>query len=229
LLGLAALVAGAFGPGLVGACLALAAVRSWRRLGTSSRLARAAWAVWVLGPLPVLLLPLAHLFGLSPADALKTSSTQVRYLLTAIAPAFFALLPGTLRAALVLERFLPESRAPGQITLLAAPACTVAYLLPLAVVAQLAFQPGLYLGLLLLASAPLVPLLAARRLLRRDAPDRAARLVRAIVVTQGALGALGWRWSPGGWGSTRCCGTCSVRSTPSGCWVWRPRCWPASG
>jgi hypothetical protein len=112
-------------------------------------------------------------------------------LLTVTAPAFFALLPGTLRAALVLERFLPESRAPGQIVLLAAPACLVAYLLPLAVLAQLAFHPWLYLGLLLLASSPLVPLLTVRALLRRDTPDRAARLVRAIAVIQGSLGVLG--------------------------------------
>jgi hypothetical protein len=191
LLGLVALLVGAFGPGLVGAGLALAAVWSWRRLGTSSRLARAAWVLWVLGPLPVLLLPLAHLFSLNPEDALRTSASQVRHLLTVMAPALFALLPGTLRAALVLERFLPESRAPGQITLLAAPACAVAYLLPLAVLAQLAFHGGLYLGLLLLASSPLVPLLAVRGLLRRDTPGRAAALVRTIVVIQGALGALG--------------------------------------
>ena len=145
----------------------------------------------MLGPLPVLLLPVAHLFSLDPEDSLKTSATQVRHLLTVIAPALFALLPGTLRSALVLERFLPESRAPGQITLLAAPACTVAYLLPLAVLAQLAFQWGLYLGLLLLASSPLVPLLAVRWLLRRDTPGRAARLVRTIVTVQGMLVAVG--------------------------------------
>jgi hypothetical protein len=141
--------------------------------------------------LPVLLVPVAHLFGLDAAGSLKTSAHQVRYLLTVLAPALFALLPGTLRAALVLERFLPESRAPGQITLLAAPACAVAYLLPLAVLAQLAFQWAPYLGLLLLAGSPLVPLLAVRGLLRRDTPGRAARLVRTIVVIQGALGALG--------------------------------------
>ena len=116
LLGLVAVVVGSFGPGMVGAGLALAAVWSWRRLGTSSRFVRAAWVLWVLGPLPILLLPVAHLFNLNLEDSLKTSATQVRYL--------FALLPGTLRAALVLERFLPESRAPGQITLLAAPACS---------------------------------------------------------------------------------------------------------
>jgi hypothetical protein len=191
LLGLAALVVGAFGPGLVGAWLALAAVWSWRRLGTSTRYARAAWVLWVLGPLPVLLLPLAHLSSLDPVDAAKTSANQVRYLLTVTAPAFFALLPGTLHAALVLKRFLPESRAPGQIMLLAASACTVAYLLPLGVLAQLAFQWALYLGLLLLACSPLVPLLAVRRLLRRDTPRGAAKLVRTIAVVQGALGALG--------------------------------------
>src|SRR5205807_7062063 len=35
-------------------------------------------------------------------DSLKISATQVRHLLTVTAPAFFALLPGTLRSALVL-------------------------------------------------------------------------------------------------------------------------------
>src|SRR5262245_14324214 len=174
LLGLVAVVAGAFVPGLAGACLALAAVWSWRRLGRSSRFARAAWLLWVLGPLPVLLLPLSHLFNLGLEDSARTSASQVRHILTVTAPAFFALLPGTLHAALVLDRFLPESRVPGQITLLAAPACAVAYLLPLAVLAQLAFSPGLYVGLLLLAASPLVPLLAVRWLLRRDTPGRAA-------------------------------------------------------
>jgi len=191
LLGLAALVVGFFGPGLVGTCLALFAVWSWRRLRTSTRYARAAWVLWVLGPLPLLLLPMAHLFDLNLVDSLKTSATQIRYLLTVTAPAVFALLPGALRAALVLERFLPESRAPGQITLLAAPACTVIYLLPLGVLAQLAFQWGLYLGLLLIACSPLVQLLAVRSLLRRDTPKRAARLVWTIVVIQGGLAGLG--------------------------------------
>lgn len=198
LLGLGGLVAAALGPGLAGTCLALAAIRSWRRLRASSRYARAAWLLWVLGPLPILLLPVSHLFGLGLQDALRTSATQVRYLLSVVAPALFALLPGTLRAALVLKRFLPESRAPGQITLLAAPACAVAYLLPLALLTQLAFQPGLYFGLLLFAASPLVPLLATRRLHCRDTPGRATRLVRRIVSIQWALvglgGALIVRW-----------------------------------
>ena len=125
--GLVALTVGALGPGLMGICLALAAVWRWRRLGRSSRLARAAWGLWVLGPLPILILPVAHLFHLNLEDSLRTSANQVRYLLTVTSPAFFALLPGILRAALVLKRFLPESQAPGHITMLAAPACTVAY------------------------------------------------------------------------------------------------------
>ena len=45
--------------------------------------------------------------------------------------------------------------------------------------------------MLILATSPLVPLLAVRSLLRRDGPDRAARLVRNIVAAQGVLGALG--------------------------------------
>src|SRR5262249_59201984 len=128
----------------------------------------------VLGPSPLLQRPLAHLFELRAEEALKTPSNQVRHLLTVTAPAFFALLPGALRAALVLRRFLPESRAPGQITLLAAPACAVAYLIPLAVLAQLAFQWALYLGLLLLGASPLVQLLAVRRLPTRATAARAA-------------------------------------------------------
>src|SRR5262245_21530201 len=92
LLGMVALLVGAFGPGLVGACLALAAVWSWRRLGRSSRFARAAWLLWVLGPLPVLLLPLSHLFSLNVEDSLNTSANQVGYLLTVTGPALFALL-----------------------------------------------------------------------------------------------------------------------------------------
>jgi len=190
-LGLAGVVIGALGPGLAGAGLALAAVWSWRRLGTSSRFARAAWVLWVLGPLPLLLTPVARLFDLDTMDTLKTSSTQIRQLITVTAPAFLALLPGILRAALMLERFLPESRAPGQIALLAAPACAVAYLIPLGAVAQLWFQPGLYLGLLLLACSPLVPLLAVHRLLRRNSAQRSARLVRNIVVVQVSMSALG--------------------------------------
>jgi hypothetical protein len=191
LLGLAAIVVCTFGPALAGTCLGLAALWSWRRLGRSGRLVRAAWAFWVLGPLPVLLLPLSYLFNLSAQDALTTSARNVGYVLTVTTPALFALLPGTLSAALVLKRFLPESRAPGQITLLAAPACTVCYLLPLAVLAQLSFHPGLYLGLLLLALSPVVPLLAVGKLLRRDPPSRATRVLRIISLAQGALAVPG--------------------------------------
>jgi hypothetical protein len=190
-LGVSALVILAFGPVLLGACLGLAAVWKWRRLGPSSRLTRVAWALWVLGPVPVLLLPLAQLFQLNEADTLKTAARNVGYILTVTTPALFALLPGTLNAGLVLKRFIPESRAPGQLTLMAAPACIVSYLLPLAVLAQVAFHPGLYVGLLILALSPLVPLLAVRWLLRRHIPNRAAGGLRTIVVTQGAVSILG--------------------------------------
>jgi len=186
-----ALLLCAVGPGLVGACLALGALGSWRRPRRSSRLTRGAWILLVLGPLPLLLLPIAYIFSLEGQDALKTSTSQVRYLLTVTAPSLFALLPGILSASLVLARMLPESRTPGQITLIAAPACIVAYLLPLGVLAQLAFQAEPYLGLLLLASSPVVPLLAARRLLRRNTPIQAARLVRTIHLFQAVLAGLG--------------------------------------
>jgi hypothetical protein len=191
LLGIVALVVAAFGPVLVGSGLALAAVWSWRRVGASCRYTRAAWVLWALGPLPLMLVPLGHVFGLEPVDSLRTSTHQVRHVLTVIAPALFALLPGVLRSALVLERFLPETRASGQITLVAAPVCAVAYLLVLAVLTQLAFHWGPYLGLLLLAVSPLVPLTAVRWLLRPNSPDRAARLVRTIVSVQAILGASG--------------------------------------
>ena len=128
----------------------------------------------------------------TPQDALRTSATQVRYLVAGIAPALFALLPGILRSGLVLKRFLPESRAPGQITLLAAPVCTVAYLLPLAALAQLAFQSGALPGACCSSpSRPSCRCLAVRRLLRRDPPGRAARLVRTIATIQGMLVVVG--------------------------------------
>ncbi len=185
------LAAGSFGPSLVGAVLVLTAIGAWRQLGVSCRLARWGWIVWVLGPLPILLLPVSNIFGLDAGDALKTSVGQVRHLLTVTAPAFFALLPGALQSALVLKRFLPGSRASGYITLLAAPACTAAYLLPLGVLAQVAFHTGLYFGLLLLACSPLIPLLAVGRLLRRITPGQSARLVRNIGWGQGLLAAVG--------------------------------------
>ena len=110
--GLAALMAGALGPGLLGICLALGAVWRWRRLGRSSRLARAAWGLWVLGPLPILVLPLAHLFQLNLEDSLRTSAHQVRYLLTVTAPAFFALLPGICAQLWYLNAFSLSPRRP---------------------------------------------------------------------------------------------------------------------
>jgi hypothetical protein len=197
---LVVLVVGAFGPGLVGAGLALAAIWSWRRLRTSSRLARAAWILWVLGPLPILLLPVARLFDLNLEDSLKTSVKQVGYLLTVTAPALFALLPGTLRAALVLERFLPESRAPGQITLLAAPACAVAYLLPLAVLTQPAapcqFAPRPAAGGPLASSPRYAEPGRPSRSNHRRGPGSAGRLRRGADrrTAGGASSAAGLAW-----------------------------------
>lgn len=190
-IGLVALIGFAFGPQIVAAVVALAAVISWRKLHRSNRLARWSWIAWVIGPLPVLLLPLAALFDLNEADALRTSATQVKHLLLVTAPALFAVLPGILRAALVLKRFLPESRAPGQIAGLSAWACLIANLIPLGVVAQLAFEPRLYLGLFLISLSPVVPLVCARRLLRRDDPTSATRLIRVLSTIQGLLTASG--------------------------------------
>ncbi len=190
-LGVAALAVGYLGPGLAAGGLAVAAAGTWRRPGRSSRLARAAWVAGVLGPVPVLLLPVSMLLGLDPPDALRTSASQVRYLLTVTAPSLFALLPGAVAAALVLKRLLPESRAPGQVAVLAAPACVAAYLLPLGVLAQVSFHSGLYFGLLALACAPVVPLLAARRLHHPLTPAEAGRLVRGVGRAQLAVAAVG--------------------------------------
>ncbi len=181
----------AFAPGLVGSGLAVAALAKWRRLRSSCRLSRYAWMVWVLGPLPVLLLPVSHLFRLDESDAIRTSTNQIRSLITVTAPAVFALLPGALNAALVLERFLPESRAPGLILMIMSPACAIAYLLPIGVIAQVAFQTEIYFGLLLLACSPLVPLAVVRRMTQPNTPGEAARLVRRIGVVRGCLSALG--------------------------------------
>jgi len=136
-------------------------------------------------------MPVSHVFRLEGQDALQTSTTQVVYLLTVTTPALFALLPGALSASLVLKRFIPESWAPGQITLLASSACIVVYLLPLGLLAQLAFQPQPYFGLVLLASSPVIPLLAIRRLRRCNTTEQAARLIRAISLFQGVLAVLG--------------------------------------
>jgi hypothetical protein len=190
-LGVVALSIGFLGPGLAAGGLAVAAAWTWRRPRRSSRLARAAWAIGVIGPVPVLLLPVSLLLGLEPADALRTSTNQIRYLLTITAPALFALLPGAVAAALVLKRFLPESRAPGQVVLLAAPACIAAYVLPLGVLAQVSFHSGLYFGLLTLACVPVLPLLIARRLQRSLTPTSATRLVRSVGRVQLAFVALG--------------------------------------
>lgn len=181
----------AVGSGVGGTSLTVAALSYWRRLGRSKRLARIAWMLWVLGPLPILLLPISHLLHLKGEDALKASTTMVLYLLTVTVPSLFALLPGILSGSLVLERFLPESKASGQIILLAAPSCIVVYLVPLGLVAQIAFHRELYLGLLLLAISPAIPLLAVRRLLRRNTPQMSARLVRNIGVLMGSLAAAG--------------------------------------
>lgn len=182
---------GALAPGVIGAGFALAALGRWRRLGPSCRLARVAWIVWVLGPLPVLLLPASTIFRLDEADALKTSTSQARHLILVTAPAIFALVPGALNAALVCVRFLPESGVPSRIVLLLAPFCTIAYLLPLGVMAQIAFHTEIYLGLLLLACSPLVPLVAVRRILQRNSPEQTVRLVRTIGLVRGFVAVLG--------------------------------------
>jgi hypothetical protein len=147
--------------------------------------------LWVLGPLPVLLIPVSYVFQLEGQAAVQTSTAQVVYLLTVTTPALFALLPGVLSASLVLKRFLPESWAPAQITLLSSSACIVVYLIPLGLLAQLAFQPQPYFGLVLIACSPVVPLLATRWLRRSNTSEQSARLVRTIGLLQGLLTALG--------------------------------------
>ena len=190
-LGLVAVAICAVGPGIAGTILVAVALGTWRRLRPSNRMARTAWILWVLGPLPVMILPISHIFELVGEDAIITSANQVLYLLTVTAPALFALLPGILTASLLLKRFLPESQAPGQIIRLTAPACIVAYLLPLGILAQLAFDPKLYLGFLLIVSSPAVPLLALRLLVKPSTPRQALRIVKSITLVQASLGAMG--------------------------------------
>jgi hypothetical protein len=176
---------------LAGFVLVVAATWFWARLPRSRRLARAAWLVGFLGPLPVFLLPMTHLLDLHGMDAARTAAGQIHAILTVTIPPLLALLPGAARAALVIERFLPESEAPGWLALLTAPFCALGYVLLLGVVLQLSVSPWLVGGLLLLTASPLVTLARWRELVQRDTPQVGARAARSIAWMQVSLSAAG--------------------------------------
>lgn len=181
----------------VSCLLLLTATARWRRPGRSCRLARWAWVVGFLGPMPLFLIPYPRVLQQSGVDAVVLASNVIRGILLFYVPQLFAMLPALVRASLVLKRFLPESALPGVLIVVAAPLQSLIYVVLLCILVQIAPRADLVLGVFFLAVAPLVWLARARTLTRPAgagaSPLRFERLVSSgfsLIGSSLILGAV---------------------------------------
>jgi hypothetical protein len=168
-------------------CFLILAAWKWYRVRWSKRLACWAWIGWFFGPVPIFLVPGRWLLNVNESEAFRMSADEVRVILTFFLSSIFGLIPGILSASMTLKCFLPQSQLPGRLAVLAAPFCSVVYLLTLALVMRVTVHPELVAGLSLLAAAPWVYWVRSGALLRTDSAANASQTVRWISLIHTGL------------------------------------------
>jgi hypothetical protein len=183
---------------------AFLAARSWTRHRRSRRIVTWGWTVTFLTPL---------LLELVPSEwRIQAQEGQARALVgvlgaikdfVVLMPAVLALVPGVLRACLRVKVLLPESIVPGWFLVGATPLYVFLFLVVFAVVNQVASDPFLVVGVLLVTSGPLLYLLNVGLLTRPIAPgadfQRLVQVQRRIryVLEAGVVFLLIWLFGTG--------------------------------
>jgi hypothetical protein len=138
-----------------GMVMLLAAIWYWHNLDRSRRLSRLAWALAFLGPLPIFLIPFTWVLDLHGIQAAGLSSKIALSLVTFYISALIALLPASIRASLVLHRFLPSTVLPGALLIGGTALYALTYFVAICVILQLSPHWKLLTGLFFLMLSPI--------------------------------------------------------------------------
>ncbi len=190
---------------VTGTILIIIAACLWAHLPWSKRLVRAGWLIMFLAPFFLSMIPLTAIMDWDKVNVgfmggIDAKLQLRRALSVAFALGFFmlvgpkaiSLFAGVIRASLTLKTLLPESATPGWAAVLIAPLCSLFLIVVTSTVIQAQGNLWLLLGLIFLATAPLMYVLKAKALLQPHTPDEVTRIVFQIRLVCTILNALGF-------------------------------------
>lgn len=167
------------------------ALRRWDRWQTSRRILFGTWVVGFIAPFLVALFPFRSLAAGFQNEALIGMLGALAAVID-LGPKALSLLPGLVRAAIVVKVLLPENGAPGWLIQLAAPLYMLLVFVILLVPYQLAGGGLMAPALFALIAAPIFIWRAGRRMAApMDDTDALHALVRTTRITSLSLNAIG--------------------------------------
>lgn len=175
--------------------LVVAAV-TWRQLRLSGRLLLAGWAVSMLAPLVVAVLPLEWLLASSFEEVVGLDENTARIVISVqyailLLPSLLSLPSGLVRGATRVKTMLPASTIAGWVLVIMAPVYAVFFVLALILVEHLAGSVALLIGVTLLALSPFVHLVSARLYVMPLSAERDVRRLDWVQRWAGLVGLAG--------------------------------------
>lgn len=141
---------------------------TWRKPRTSARTLQSTWAISLLAPVLVAVLPVDWLLtneGLNQfgpdSELLTRIAISINYSI-ALLPSLLSFPSGVVRGAARIKSLLPASTLAGWVLVVMAPIYAVFFVVAVIIVEQLAGNALLMVGVLLLAASPFVHVIAAR-------------------------------------------------------------------
>ncbi|MDA7918249.1 DUF4339 domain-containing protein [Mariniblastus sp.] len=176
-----------FGTKIISAVLVTMAAFFWGDVKRSKKLARFSWIFLVFAPALLLAIPIEKLLDLDGGQTAYVASLLTVAVLLNFLPSVVGIFPGIIRALLTLKTLLPESQAPGWAVVIFAPIYSLFFIVALSISARFITAGMLFLGVVLLAIAPLTYVFQSRSLTASHDPSEASNMVRRLRRTSGVF------------------------------------------
>lgn len=183
---------------VLGAAFAAAALRRWKEIGPSRRMARFGWYGLLGVPLLNAAFPWAKALDFSHLDAQSAelwggmfAMVGVVGVLVSVAPKVVAVFPGIMRASMTVKTLVHESAVPGYMAVLCAPVYAIFLVVVFSAVNQFKGDVKLMLGLGCLIAGAMVYALRAKDLMRSHTAEEATAAIRRVRGTAMAFNGAG--------------------------------------
>ena len=169
---------------------------TWHRLRLSGRLLLTGWAISMIAPLVVAVLPLEWLLASSFEEVVGLDENSARIVISVqyailLLPSLLSLPSGLVRGATRVKTMLPASTIAGWVLVIMAPVYAVFFVLALILVEHLAGSTALLIGITLLALTPFVHLASAKLYVMPLSTERDVRRLDWVQRWAGVVGLTG--------------------------------------
>ena len=174
----------------------IVAALTWSRLRLSGGVLLVGWAISMLAPLVVAVLPLEWLLASSFEDVIGLDENSARIVISIqyailLLPSLLSLPSGLVRGATRVKTMLPASTIAGWVLVIMAPVYAVFFVLALILVEHLAGNTALLIGITLLALTPIVHLASAKLYVMPLSTEQDLRRLDRVQRWAGVVGLAG--------------------------------------